>query len=294
MNREVPVSVQGAGFNKQEMVTVRTLGGQPSDVLRRLAVAVERLGLRVVDDDPVLVAKRPATGWGESGWDNDILANPATLTVNVRSLGPNACRATFTYVIDVPLVLRSDQRVIAREVDAIVTLASSAAAPRECASCGAPPSGRGVRFCRACGAPLDDERTSEVEALRSLAAVNAAYTSLRIGTTASAVAIVVLAALAYYFTWLATATDTGSLFLLVLVTIVGLTGVGALAMGAGRLGRLLRDGGDEPERRRDLSPTLSEDDVKMLAEPQQPLSVTEATTDLLEARPVPRRHDTGS
>jgi hypothetical protein len=276
---------QSAGVNKHELVTARVVAGEPDGVRARVAAALERLGFHVIEDSPHVVAKRPATGWGRSGWDNDVRSNPATVTVRVRSDGAGASKATFTYVVDVPLLLDGDKRVIAREVDAVVALGAAPPAPRACAACGTPTPGDSARFCRACGAPLGDETNAEVAALRALAAANAGNTSLWLGTAVAGVSIVALAGLAVWFAILAGVGMKGLGFLTLLMTLVGLVGLVTLVLGGRRLRRLLRE--DTQGEGVAVVPELSAPEPLALPARPEALSVTEGTTDLLDRERAP-------
>jgi hypothetical protein len=147
-----------------EIYLKRVLAGNSESVRSRLSAALERLGYDVIEEEPALLARRGAKGWGRWGGSANLLDYAMTLVIRLKPVGTYATRATFDYNIKHPSVSRGEEEVLIREVEAITALASVRPADNICSACGTESRGDS-RFCRQCGAPpinRDSRNASEI------------------------------------------------------------------------------------------------------------------------------------
>lgn len=162
-----------------EHEVVRLVPGDIETVRRRLSEALEQLGYRVLDENP-LRARRRASGWGQSGCTTNVLDYPITLQIGLKAISHNTTRATFDYTVKNPMLVEGDRHTLMREAEALIALAVARATSAVCATCGAETIAS-ARFCRQCGAPNAASEPAELEVLRLTANSRAAYHSLLSG-----------------------------------------------------------------------------------------------------------------
>lgn len=175
-----------------EHEVVRLVPGDIETVRRRLSEALEQLGYRVLDENP-LRARRRGNGWGQSGCSTDVLDYPITLQIGLKAISHNTTRATFDYTVKNPMLVKGDRHTLMREAEALIALAVARATAAACTACGTEAS-TGARFCRQCGAPNAAAEPAELEVLRLTANSRAAYHSL-LGGGLSILGAVVVASL---------------------------------------------------------------------------------------------------
>jgi len=142
----------GASFDHD---VTRIVAGDAESLRARLAGALERMGYRVLNENPIQ-ARRGASGLARSGCSQDILDYRRSLDIGLKSAGANSTRVTFAYTVkgvSSGYITKGDRNTLTREAEAIVALAQSRAALSYCPACGADGAG-GSRFCRQCGAPV--------------------------------------------------------------------------------------------------------------------------------------------
>lgn len=159
-----------------EHEVVRLVPGDIETARQRLSEALEQLGYRVLDENP-LRARRRGNGWGQSGCSTDVLEYPITLQIGLKAISHNTTRATFDYTVKSPMLVEGDRHTLKREAEALIALAVARATAAVCATCGAEAIA-GARFCRQCGAPNAAAEPAELEVLRLTANSRAAYHSL--------------------------------------------------------------------------------------------------------------------
>ncbi len=162
-----------------EHEVVRLVPGDLETVRRRLCEALEQLGYRVLDENP-LRARRRASGWGQSGCTTNVLDYPITLQIGLKAISHNTTRATFDYTVKNPMLVEGDRHTLMREAEALIALAVARATSTACVACGAE-AVASARFCRQCGAPNAAAEPAELEVLRLTANSRAAYHSLLSG-----------------------------------------------------------------------------------------------------------------
>src|SRR5215510_11599848 len=129
----------------------RIVAGDPESLRARLADALEQMGYRVLNENPIQ-SRRGASGLAKSGCSQDILDFRRSLDIGLKSAGPNTTRVTFAYTVKgvySGYITKGDRSTLTREAEAIVALAQSRAALSYCTACGADGAG-GTRFCRQC------------------------------------------------------------------------------------------------------------------------------------------------
>lgn len=272
----------GAGF-KVEYDAVRIIPGDVETVRSGLMHAIEQLGYRLLNDDP-LQARRKARGLGKSWGSNNILDYQSNLTINLKQRGANATRATFNYSIGYTLLYDGDKATLSREVDALIGLMSARTASANCTACGAFISA-GTRFCRQCGSPSLGATPAEVEVYQMTALTNTSYKNLMGGF------IFVLCAMILPLFLLFLGANPVKLakavkIIGVISGTMGLTGL-AMLINALRISkRMIRFNDDDeeiPVFNRRLSSAPNTTSLASHREPVGiPSSITEGTTDLLE------------
>jgi hypothetical protein len=270
------------GSQSTEIYLKRVLAGNSESVRKRLSTALERLGYDVIEEEPALLARRGAKGWGIWGGSADVLDYAMTLVIRLKPIGTYATRATFDYTIKHPWLSRGEKEVLTREAEAITALASVRAADNICGACGTESTGDS-RFCRQCGAPMTSEQ-AELDVLRMTAEARAGHTS--VVTSAVMLMITILLTLV---TFIIIGTGAaGAHWLWALAAIGGVTGgIGFLNLWVTlcawkRLNSALRAKGEErqalPIR---TAPEITQVEAEAFPHQLAGMSVTEGTTELL-------------
>ncbi|HKQ53526.1 MAG TPA: zinc ribbon domain-containing protein [Pyrinomonadaceae bacterium] len=159
----------------------RVVAGDVESVRERLVYALERLGYRVISEQP-LVAKR-ARGRASS-CSFDVLKCVKSLTIGLKALNPTSTLVTFDYEIQNSMVTKGDWQTVEREAEAITALAAARPASGSCPSCGITYASDS-RFCRNCGAPNVAGEPAEVEILRLTAGARVGHQSITGGIIAA-------------------------------------------------------------------------------------------------------------
>ena len=123
------------------------LEGDPAALRERLASAAERLGYRVLADDPLVVRRSGISRYGSV--IGTTLDYDRTLTFRLKPKSAATTVVTFNYV-GYPLNHKGPKLVIQREAEAIAALASERRQTTTCSSCGTP-TADDSRYCRSCG-----------------------------------------------------------------------------------------------------------------------------------------------
>ncbi len=179
----------GYGSQTTEIYLKRELVGSIESVSARLIDALERLGYDVIEDQPAILGRRGARGWGTWYGSADVLDYSMTLVIRLKPIGDHSTRATFDYKVCHPWLSKGDKEVVSREAEAITALATIRSADKLCAACGTE-SMDDSRFCRRCGAPMTAEQT-ELDVLRMAAETRAGHTSVVTSTMLSLVSILI-------------------------------------------------------------------------------------------------------
>jgi hypothetical protein len=265
----------------------RVVAGDVESVRERLVYALERLGYRVISEQP-LVAKR-ARGRASS-CSFDVLKCVKNLTIGLKALNPTSTLVTFDYEILNSMVTKGDWQTVEREAEAIAALATARPASGSCPSCGIIYASDS-RFCRNCGAPNVAGEPAEVEILRLTAGARVGHQSITGGIIA--MFVVLAAALAMIF--LSSKGPKGGIILLIVGEALALLW---LFYGMWHLHQTLNP--KQETRHPRLAHVPHALPAAQTAALPPPASVTEGTTELLvtpqrekEAVPVgPRKPDT--
>ncbi len=161
-----------------------TLAGTAESVRERLGAAVEKLGYRIVSDDP-LVARRSGSGYNSV--TSTVLDYARTLTFRLKPAGTGATLVTFNYA-GYPLNYSGARAVITREAEAIAALASVRQGAPACSACGVEATDDS-RFCRRCGVPMLGD-PAELRVLQLTNDAHAGTRDLVIGATGFTLAVV--------------------------------------------------------------------------------------------------------
>lgn len=269
-----------------ELYLKKILPGRIEDVRRRVIASVETFGYDVIEDEPNILARRGSKGWGRWYGSADVLDYGSNLTVRLKELSESSTRVTFDYSIKHPTLNRGEQAIVAQEAKSIAALSRQQLIEKVCSVCETE-STDDSRFCRNCGTPLTSEQ-AEREVLRLMAEARAAKTSV-VATTLLVGGATILA-IVLYILGTADLIKPKSLGLLIVFFGMALT-TGTLFSGFGwnRLRRAL----SKPEESKIPTPSIVQPQIEnaeyqeLPPMRQQPASVTEGTTNLLEKEKVP-------
>lgn len=251
----------------------RVVAGDVESVRERFVYALERLGYRVISEQP-LVARR--AGRRSSSCSFDVLKCVKTLTIGLKALNPTSTLVTFDYEIQNSMITKGDWQTVEREAEAIAALAAPRPAAGSCPSCGTTYASDS-RFCRACGAPNVAGEPPEVEILRLTAGARVGHQSI----TGGILAALAVLAIALPLIFLSSKGPKGGTILLIVGETLALLW---LFYGMWRLHRTLNPK-QEARQLSQTGPPHALPAAQTVALPTH-ASVTEGTTELLT---VPER-----
>ena len=159
------------------------LAGDADGLRERLSSAAEKLGYRIINDDP-LVARRGGADYNSI--TSTVLDYARTLTFRLKSAETGATLVTFNYV-GYPLNYKGARVIITREAEAIAALASVRQNAAACFACGAE-AVDDSRFCRCCGVPMLGE-PAELQVLQLTNGTHAGTRDISIGVIGFALAV---------------------------------------------------------------------------------------------------------
>lgn len=274
----------GGMYYTFEHDVTRHVIGDVESVRSRLADALEQMGYRVLNDNP-LQARRSAKGGANSGCASDILDYQATLNVGVKPAGANSTRVTFDYTIKGAYggwLSKGDRNTITREAEAIIATAMARSSVDHCPACGVDTSGSS-RFCRQCGSPLNVATPAEVEVLRLTSNANASYKNLAGGAFFLLLAIAILPVL---FVHIDDPVRYAKMLKVILVisSAFGVSGLWMLLFGMRRLRNTLKQPINQdslPQLPRRSVSEIGAPDTNELPPASIQHPITEATTNLL-------------
>jgi hypothetical protein len=279
----------GASFDHD---VTRIVAGDAESLRARLADALERMGYRVLNENPIQ-ARHGASVMARSGCSQDILDYHRSLYIGLKSAGANSTRVTFSYTVKgvtSGFITKGDRNTLTREAESIVALAQSRAALSYCPACGAGGVG-GTRFCRQCGAAVASADPPELELLRLTADANASFKNIVTGAIFALISVLAPALIFLRIMLFPVHSGTEKLVKLMalLLSTFGATGLAFLIAGLWRLGRAIKHRPEHEElptpSRRSFVEGANPPDTAAL--PPQSIqhpaqhSVTEATTGLL-------------
>ena len=86
-----------------ELYVKKVLAGNIKTVRLQLIDAMESLDYDIIEEEPNIIGRRGAKGWGTWFGSADVLDYPMTLTVRLKSLSESSTRVTFDYLIKHPM-----------------------------------------------------------------------------------------------------------------------------------------------------------------------------------------------
>jgi hypothetical protein len=259
-----------------------TIPGDAESLRARLPAALERVGYKVLSEQPLL-AKRGAVKGARYACSFEPLDYPTKLMIGLKPVSQHATQATFSYEIKSAGwgIFEGDKETLLREAEAIAALALSNGAAPACGACGTAATDDS-RFCRRCGAPLVAD-TPELEIYRLARGTRAGWRSATLG----AVMVLSLLALMAAVDFLGLGPFKPKLIkvFMILGAIWGTFGVWGLIEGLWQLHRTLTS----PAWGERAAPqVLSGPPLNALPPRPAHFSVTEQTTGLLTPEPAPR------
>jgi hypothetical protein len=162
------------GVGISEHTVIRVMAGESEMLRARLADALERLGYRVLDENP-LRAKHAARGAATYYCSANALDYPTSLEISLKPQGVGATRVTIDYSVRHGGFGKGDRQSLTREAEAIIALAAQQAQPLSCVQCQADVLADS-KFCRKCGAPTSVAAPpAELEVMRLTANARAGH-----------------------------------------------------------------------------------------------------------------------
>lgn len=267
-----------SSLGNTEFYLRQVLAGDPEGVRARLIDALEAMSYRVLSEQP-LRAKRSARALGAYYVSADVLDYPTILTVALKPVSAGAVLVTFDYEVTHTgaISTRGDRQTLRREAEAILALAADRVGPTSCRRCGAYNTGDS-RYCRLCGAHCAASEPAELEVLRLTAGARAGHQLNVLGICVGLLVLLLGLALAAKGKESATKLAVTVLMLGEAIVLVVMT------FGASYLHRALnwrKRGEQAPASVQRSFPTMG---YESLPPPPPRASVTEGTTDLLEAQ----------
>jgi len=259
----------------------RIITGDIDSVRAGLIDAMEQLGYRVTDDNPIR-GRRKARGLGKSWSSNNILDYQSNLNISLKKISASTTRVIFDYSVAYTMLMKGDRVTLSREVDALIALMNSRTGTTSCGGCGSMISA-GTRYCRQCGAPNQSAAPAELDVYQMTALTNTGNKNLVGGF------IFVLVALLLPVILLLADPQTAKFakLLKVIIFFAGASGLTGLAMlyNAMRINRRMLHTEEEDETpvifNRSGAPNTAS--LPPQRDPvESPSSITESTTSLLE------------
>ena len=285
-----------------EIYIKKILPGNIQSVRLQIVGAIETLGYNIIEDEPHIIARRGAAGWGTWYGSADVLDYGRTLTVRLKSVDSNSTRATFDYLIKHPMLNASEKNVLVQEAKTIASISKKQAIEKLCSVCGTESTGDS-RFCRNCGAPLTSEQ-AELEVLRLMAETRAAKTSV-VATSLLTVISAILLVVAFILNNAELLKPKAFILLLSLGGLGILFAIISSFFGWNRLKRALEKTETQPRPLlRQVPESFATGEFLETPLTRAPASITEGTTNLLDAElfnqsekekiPVSNRRDTNN
>jgi hypothetical protein len=272
------------GMSRTEHALRSVLNSDIESVRQRLTHALDRLGYKVISEEP-LYARRRARGWAAYYCSTDILEYPIKLTIGLKQLSPNVTLATFDYAVEHlgGMSFKGDHQTLKREAEAIIALVTSVTTSI-CTACGTKQISE-ARFCRICGAPNVGGDPAELEVLRLTAGTRAGHHLITTGAIWAAVSLLI--ALIFIFL---SAKEVGFVAGLLLTQVV--VGLFILFLGVHRLYRTLNPDLSQPSMLPVSAPQtdFAKEATAFLSPPAQ-TSITEGTTELLVEKLLEREKE---
>jgi hypothetical protein len=247
-----------------------TLTGDPDSLRPRLIEAVQKLGYKVLGEQPIY-AQRKAQCSARSGCSFEALDYSTRLTILLKQVNAIAVVATFSYEVKSYMrMTKGDRQTLLREAQAMAALASERFSVSACPSCATPVTDDS-HFCRRCGAPLVVE-VAELEVLRLTRKSRNAYHNIVMGA-------VVLLVTGLFVLSLLVMEPKALKALLLLSSVLGAFGLFALVQGVWQLHSTLNPKTAQPAAT-PPAPVFAAPLTQALPSPAR-VSITEGTTELL-------------
>jgi uncharacterized membrane protein len=260
--------------------------GEVGNVRARLIEAIQRLGYKVLGEQP-LYAKRSSQGSACYDCSLNVLDYPTILTISLKQANDLSVQATFNYEIKSYMrMTKGDRQTLAREAEAIAALATECLGS-SCRSCGTEITDES-HFCRRCGTPLVLD-VPELEILRLTRGTRHSYHNMVAGMFA-----LLLTVIAVSIVFVITGMRISGLLLWVAIPLASYA-LYLLLQGAWQLHHTLNA---KPPRIVTASarPRVSTSVTTALPPAPANASITEGTTELLftsresqVAQPIPRK-----
>jgi len=284
-----------------EIYVKKILAGNVAEVRQKLIRAVEAMGYDLIEEEPNIIGRRGARGWGVWMSSADVMDYPMTLTVRLKSVGQNSTRATFDYLIKHPFLNKGEKAVVAQEAVTIASMSKKQAIEKLCPTCETESTGDS-RFCRRCGAPLTSEQ-AEMEILRMMAEVRAGKTSV-VSSSFLMIASTIILTIFFVLNYLGGINSKASFVLFLFGALTALTAILCTFFGWNRINRALKKSADQKIVIPQFAPESLETGEFAELPPPRPAraSITEGTTNLLDEEwttnrqkekvPLPNRRET--
>ena len=265
--------------------------GEVGSVRARLLDAVQKLGYKILGEQPIY-AKRGPQGSACVDCSLNVLDYPTSLTVSLKQTNDLSVLATFSYEIKSYMrMTKGDRQTLAREAEAIVALAAERLEMSACRACGTQVTDES-HFCRRCGAPLVLD-VPELEVLRLTRNTRGSFHNIVFGIT-----VLSVAALTILPAFMFPGTKISRVLILIGIAFASWA-LAMLIQGAWQLHRTLNLKGTTKTLTTSAQPAFKTSVTTALPPAPINASITEGTTELLlthdrrHKEVVPRKdHDT--
>jgi hypothetical protein len=273
------ISSSNTAAQTTEIYIKKILPGNIESVRFQLVGAIESLGYDIIEDEPHIVGRRGAKGWGTWYGSADVLDYAMILTVRLKPTGANSTRATFDYTIKHPMLNHGEKNIVVQEAHTIAAICRQSV-EKICSACETE-STDDSKFCRKCGAPLTTE-LAELEVLRMMAEIRAGKTSVVTAAIMMPLAVICFT-LAFILKIFSPIDIAGLIGLFALGGIAAMCAIMCVGFGWNRINRTLKktETPHQPLPRRD-STAFQTGEINELPPRQPAASITEGTTNLLD------------
>lgn len=259
-----------SGHGVTEHSFSRLVPGDPANIRRRMIDALEHFNYVILNLDPIQATR-------DGSFSMNVLNCALKVIVTFRQSSPLSTTVTFSYSIPLSMLTKGDLRTVEREAEALIALSNRR--QNDCVICGTSNAGDS-KFCRVCGNPNSDSSPAEVEVMRLTAGARAGQQTLITGLLVILVTILALALPLIFIGDIRRET-----VIWVLLILGQITGWALLFYGILRLHRTLNPKTIMPaSRSRDVTHNIQSVEPASLPPQSAQASITEGTTELLDAR----------
>ena len=115
-----------------ELYFKKVLAGNINNVRLQLINSMESLGYDIIEEEPNIIGRRGAKGWGTWYASADVLDYAAVLTVRLKPIGDNSTRVTFDYLIKHGMLNKGEKNIVVQEAKTLAAISKTHAVEKMC------------------------------------------------------------------------------------------------------------------------------------------------------------------